>query len=320
MKGVPPEQTARSHLVLCLRNESLRGRRKNPPLRRGSHPRGLGSEWFVRGLLPPFGSFIHAAGRRVRVRLVPPSARGGWAGVHGSHRQRRPPSRALVRPNAHTSRLDLGAMYASTTRTTNGAATRPSTTTPPRQGRTGLERVARDAEPRRRSLQANRPQRRPVSPRTGHAARRRPPVPGWRRRGGGRPAARLGPSRYARACHPARRTARALPSASADARRQDGSTRLPLVAVQEASASAACGGAHRTTRPRRSGSPLVCLLRHETIASAPDRRRSHRQRSAVRTGQLRAFVCPVQLHEEHVAAADVPAPSTPDRAAASGAE
>jgi len=154
---------------------------------------------------------------------------------------------------------------------------------------------------------------------SGTSSHPRPPVPGWRRRGGGRRAARLGPSRYAQACHPARRTARTLPSVSADARHQDGSTRLPLVAVQEASTSKGCGGAHRTTRPRRSGSPLVCLLRHETIANTPDRRRSHRQRPAVRTGQLCAFMCPWQLHEERVAAADL-APSAPDRAAASGAE
>jgi len=82
---------------------------------------------------------------------------------------------------------------------------------------------------------------------SGTSSHPRPPVPGWRRRGGGRRAARLGPSRYAQACHPARRTARTLPSVSADARHQDGSTRLPLVAVQEASTSKGCGGAHRTT-------------------------------------------------------------------------
>ena len=55
-------------------------------------------------------------------------------------------------------------MYAPTSRTTNGTATRPSTTTPPRQGRTGLKRVARDPELRRRSSQANRPQWHLVSP------------------------------------------------------------------------------------------------------------------------------------------------------------
>ena len=121
-------------------------------------------------------SRARAAGTTVDLRRLCGRAR--------SHRQWWPPSRALVRLNAHTSHLDLGAMYASTSRTTNGTATRPSTTTPRRQRRTGLKRVAgvaRNPVLRCRSSQANRPQWRLVSPPTGHAARQRPPVPGWRR-------------------------------------------------------------------------------------------------------------------------------------------